>query len=494
MTTASDLDDLVPTAKSWQRQFHVGRSPPLRGGWESQHAVGSQTLTLYPGATARPVQDRSGAAIGYLLGTAIDPDRRAICKAPLTFDGPASPAGLDAAIESFAYRLTGSWLLVIAAGGEERIYLDADGSLSLVYDPEGNAAAATTGLLLDDTAYRSRFDATLYNALGVAGEGWFPSGLTAHAGIKRLLCNHYLDLKTWRAQRHWPKQDFTWTKSTRDHSVRIAEIVSNTTAALIADGNTVSALTGGNETRFLLAAFGDQRDKLDFVTVSSPATQRDVVLAKRLAAMGRLKHRLLPLVEAGPDDQAAWRYRSSHGITGPNMVSHPSIAPLASYKWFIGGLGGEIGRAFFWRPADTESLELDAATLVPRFGMPVHEAVVEATRTWHEPIAGLNALTRLDLAYLELRMSAWAFAQEYAVNTVRLIHPMIGREAYRLMLELPPEAKRRNAVITEGVRALWPELLQVPINQYGDYRDVLQVLSRATKPGRVAKKLRKMFG
>lgn len=494
MTTATDSADLVPAGKSWQRQFHVGRKSPLRSGWESQHTVGSQTLTLYPGATALPVQDRSGATVGFFLGTVTDPARSAVCKFPLTFDGPTSPAGLDAAIESFAYRYTGSWLLVFAAGGEERIYLDADGSLSLVYDPDGKAAAATTGLLLDDTAYRARFDGALYSALGVEGEGWFPSGLTAHTGIKRLLCNHTLDLKTWRAHRHWPKRDFTWTTQVRDHSVRIAGIVRDTTAALIADGRTVSALTGGNETRFLLAAIGDQRNNLDFVTVASPATHRDVVLAKRLAQMGGLNHRLLPLAEASLEEQAAWRYRSSHGITGPNMVSHPSIAPLSDYKWFIGGLGGEIGRAFFWRPGDTEGMPLDATTLVPRFGMPLHEAVVEATRAWHEPIAGLNALTRLDLAYLELRMSAWAFAQEYAVNTVRLIHPMIGREAYQLMLELPPEAKRGNAVITEGVRALWPELMQVPINRYGDYRDLLQVVTRATNPGRVAKKLRKMFG
>lgn len=494
MTTASENEDFIPVRKTWQRQFHIGRKPPLRSGWTSQHTIGSLTLTLYPGASSLPVQDAGGATIGYFLGTVIDSEKRAVCRSPLTFDGPTTQAGLDAAIESFAYRFGGSWLLVIAAGGKERLYLDADGSLSLVYDPDAGVAAATTGLLLDDAAYRRRFEGALYRALGVAGEGWFPSGLTAHGGIKRLLCNHYLDLKTWRAHRHWPRREFTWTTHVRDHAVRIAEIVRDTTAALLDDGRTVAALTGGNETRFLLAAYGSQRKDLDFVTVSGPATHRDVVLAKRLAAMGGLRHRLLPLVEAGPEAQAAWRYRASHGITGPNMVSHPSIAPLAGYKWFIGGLGGEIGRAFFWRPTDTEAMPLDATTIVPRFGMPVHEAVVEATRAWHEPIAGLNALTRLDLAYLELRMSAWAFAQEYADSAVPHIHPMIGREAYQLMLELPPEAKRENAIITEGVKALWPELLQVPINQYGDYRDLLHVLSRAADPQRVAKKLRKMFG
>jgi hypothetical protein len=91
-------------------------------------------------------------------------------------------------------------------------------------------------------------------------------------------------------------------------------------------------------------------------------------------------------------------------------------------------------------------------------------------------------------------MSAWAFAQEYADSTVPHVHPLIGREAFRLMLELPPEAKRSNALLREAIRKLWPELLTLPINRYGDYRDVLGLVQMSSNPQRVAKKLRKLFG
>lgn len=484
----------IPRHKTWRRQFLITRGAPLRQGWASRHTFGGLNLYAYPGARVVTVQDRDRRVVGAFIGTLIDSARQQVVQGPLTFDAPASPAGLDAAVEAFAYRHGGSWLLLITAGESQRIYLDADGSMPLVYDPDQDAAAATVGLLLDDAAYAARFEAELYDALGVTGEGWFPSGLTAHRGISRLLCNHFLDLKTWRARRHWPRSDFSWTPRVRDHAVRVAAIARDTAKALLRHGKVVSALTGGNETRFLLAACRDVRHQIDYVTVSAPATKRDVFLARRLAEIAGVRHRLLPRVEASLEDQAAWHYRASHAVTGPNMASHPSIAPLSSYDWFVGGLGGEIGRAFFWRPTDSARMALTPESLVARFGMPVHEAIVEATRTWMAGVSGMNALTQLDLAYLELRMSAWAFAPEYADNTVAHIHPMMGREAYQLMLELPPEAKRGNALIREGIGALWPELMQVPINRYGGYRDVLHAMRRLSNPRLVGKKLRKLFG
>ena len=100
------------------------------------------------------------------------------------------------------------------------------------------------------------------------------------------------------------------------------------------------------------------------------------------------------------------------------------------------------------------------------------DRVVEATDAWLESVRPFNSLTQLDLAYLELRMSAWAFAQSYAQDAiVDHLHPLICRETYQLMLELPPDAKRQKRLIFDGVDQLWPELLEIPINRYGDARD-----------------------
>ena len=128
-----------------------------------------------------------------------------------------------------------------------------------------------------------------------------------------------------------------------------------------------------------------------------------------------------------------------------------------------------------------------------RFGLPIHARVIEATDAWFQGVRGFNGLTQLDLAYLELRMSAWAFAQAYAQDAiVDHVHPMITRESFRLMLELGPEAKRQNAFILDGIRALWPTLLELPINRYGDLRDLLGFVHRFRDAKRVLRKLRKM--
>lgn len=486
---------IIPTTKSWHGQFRISRGPAAAIPGAAAHSVGQWIVQTFDGVATVPVLSSQGQRIGLIVGTPIDYAAGQMVTQPLRLDLADDAKARDAAIEQTLYRLAGSWLCVLAGDGIERVYLDANGTLSAVFDPQTRSAASTAGLLLDDADYTARFQSDLYTALDVTGEGWFPSGLTAHRGVKRLLCNHYLDLATFQPVRHWPVQDFAHTGSTDESAHRVAEIVRNQAEALLARGKVVVALTGGNETRFLLAAYKPLIKDLTFVTVSAPSTERDVVLAKALAERFGLRHTLLPLQEATPAQQDAWLYATGHCVTGPNMVSHPTIRPLAGdYDFFLGGLGGEIGRAFFWRPTDTRDMPLPVSDLVPRFGMPQADAVTEATADWLFGVQQFNALTQLDLAYMELRMSAWSAAQTYAQSFVNHLHPLICREIYSHMLNLPSEAKRGNLLIKSAIAQSWPELAEIPINRYGDYRDLIHTAMRATDPKRVAKKLRKLWG
>ena len=485
----------IPAEKSWTGQFRISREGQVEPGFQAAPKLGPWSLSLAPATRRQDVVDGSGRSIGHLIGTAIDYRGGRLVEGGFRLDWPSDRARRDEAIELGLYKLGGSWLCVLAADGLERVYLDADGTQSLVYDPAQEAAASSAGLLLDDAAYAARFDAALYQALDVPGEGWFPSGLTAHTGVHRLLCNHYLDLSSFQVHRHWPLGPFGHAGDVEAAALRVADIVRRSAEALLQRGKLAVALTGGNETRFLLAAYRPIIEQLTFVTVSAPSTQRDVELAKRLAQRFKLRHLILPLVEATPEAQLAWHYATGHCVSGPNMVSHPTIRPLVGqFDWFLGGLGGEIGRAFFWRPTDTADTPMAAAELTPRFGMPAAGDVMDATERWMEGVAGFDALTKLDLGYLELRMSAWSAAQTYAQSFVDHEHPLIAREVYALMLDLPPEAKRGNLLIKSAIAQLWPELSEIPINRYGDYRDTLEVMLKATDGKRVAKKLRKLFG
>jgi hypothetical protein len=62
------------------------------------------------------------------------------------------------------------------------------------------------------------------------------------------------------------------------------------------------------------------------------------------------------------------------------------------------------------------------------------------------------------------------------------------------MLALPPEWRRSNKLIRSAVVQNWPELLDLPINRYGDVRDMLRLAGRAVrKPHLIVKKARKLF-
>jgi hypothetical protein len=136
-------------------------------------------------------------------------------------------------------------------------------------------------------------------------------------------------------------------------------------------------------------------------------------------------------------------------------------------------------------------------------GLPPHPRGVAAVERWlknlRNYVGELPTLLILDLAYLEIRMGCWGFALSYTNSDPTDIHPLIGRDNFAAMLSLPPEWRRMqngtNLMIQSVIRQGWPELLDLPIGRYGDFRDRVGFVRRVHRqPHLLAKKLRKLFG
>ncbi len=491
---------VTPTtpARALRRQFLLAPpgSPTIAGLPVRMSLSNGLVLQADPELDIARVLDNTNECVGYLLGVAIDPVKRHRYRETIPLDAsPDEFESIDAFVEASIYGFSGSFIFLLDQAGHRRAYLDACGSLSAVYDSAATIFASTTSAFLSRQAYADRFRSDLHTRLDILGEGWFPAGLTAHRGVERLLVNHYLNLDSWQPTRHWPTSIPEMTEDPAAACQEIGNIARGVIDACIADGPTVLALTGGNETRLLLAIMGEDAGSLDFATVVSTKTRRDVVIAKRLVDRFGLRQVQLPLQLA--DDRAAldWHARAGHCVGDVNMRSHPSVQPLARYKYFIGGLGGEIGRGFFWRATDTKEQPVTAARIVSAFGMPSHPDVTKAVVTWRDKAPQLDAFSMLDLAYIELRMGCWAFPQSYCADHVQDVHPLIGRKTFSLMLSLPPEWRRSNRLITETVKIFQSDLLSIPINQYGDYRDYTdKIIRMINNPKAVLKKLRKLRG
>jgi len=468
------------------RQFTIRPEPAAAGDEIRVHA--------HPDIGVFDILDTSGARIGLLMGFPIDLQDRCVLSGPLQVVVPTS-SGIDATAETILDRLGGRFLLLLTLSGEGRVYPDCAAQVPCVYSPERGVAGSTADAILSDADYEKLFRRDLYAALDVENDGWFPGGLTAHEGVERLLPNHVLDLRDWSQRRYWPLGEVERTSSPESSLEEISQIIRIQLEALL-DGprKIAQALTAGHETRVILACARPHLDAIEFVTLEGDTPRADdTVLSQRMARDLGLTHRMLPRVVA--DEAAVARYmrRGGHCVGGPNKFFHPTLGHLANDYDFVGGLNGEIGRAFLWHKTDTADTNLSAEILMGRMGLPILSEVQERFECWRRALPTTDSLSELDLAYLEHRMGPWSSAQFFSDPSLVRHNPIGTTKTVKLMLGLPDTWKRQSMLTTGIIRMHWPELLSYPFNSQGAVRDMLKQLGRAARrPQLIVKKLRKM--
>src|SRR5450830_1374050 len=139
-------------------QFLIaGNERPLKPE-ATRYKIGPMFVDIFRGAKAVEAYDRAGQPVGLFIGTLIDTDREAIIDDRVVFDAEITSAkDIDQFVEQQVYRFAGTFLFILAVLNQRRIYLDANGSRSVVYDPLERIAAATTSLFLDARGYQERF-------------------------------------------------------------------------------------------------------------------------------------------------------------------------------------------------------------------------------------------------------------------------------------------------------------------------------------------------
>jgi hypothetical protein len=72
---------------------------------------------------------------------------------------------------------------------------------------------------------------------------------------------------------------------------------------------------------------------------------------------------------------------------------------------------------------------------------------------------------------------------------------MISRENYTEMLSLPPAMRRKGDIYSKVIALLWREISEIPVNRYGNYRDILRPATEAIRnPKRASRKIRQIVG
>ena len=473
----------------WQFQLSKEASAGAR-------PLGAFFLRLGDGIPVVDVTDAAGSPQGVLVGFVIDLERKHLLKDGETYRSlTARGQDPDAFAESLLEELGGAFVWLWIAEDVARIYPDCGATVPVVWDEGLSRAGMTATAILDDEAYQERFDHGLYDRLRIGKDGYFPAGLTTHQGVKRLLANHMLDLSDWSTRRFWPKGPIPTVPDPEAAVDDIIALVRAQLEALLASDRKVGqALTAGHETRMLLGIAKPFIKDMDFITVvGSDRHAMDTIIARKIANTMGLTHKELPRVRGTAEARERFIRRGGHSMVDSNSWYAPSVHPIAESHWFIGGLGGELARAFFWHESDTSEVEITPERLLNRFGLPQEPVLRDALAQWLKDVPSDDALDILDLAYIEHRMGPWSGAQFPCDPTLMRFAPLYTRQGSTLMLGLPADWKRAEKMSSVAVARTWPELAQFPYNNAGLWVKIMDKSLRILKdPGLILRKLRKM--
>ena len=443
------------------------------------------------------LQDEAGRVYATLIGFGFDMRASRRLDRDTEVLHPAL-TNVDAFEREVLPRLAGAFLIVTHDPLPARVYLDPGGSLPLVFSPADRRAAASTALLLDDAAYEARFNHPLHDAMVVSEGvgGWITGDLTAHKGVYRVLPNHCLDLETWTSHRYWPRKDTFESWMPLGEAAEKAATAMLRFTTLASQGFRVAlSLTAGFDSRLLLASAKDSLSRCSFYTFTAPGGQIDVDVAQDLARRFSLRHQLLTVEGATDEQQAIWDRTVGHCMSEQNRLTHTTLHKVDADAVMV-GMYGELGRCRLYRQ-DRDSINaesIDARFVLSRLTLPDFPESLASVETWFDGISDLPNSVILDLAFLELKFGNWAMGQHPMHNSIRLhLLPFAQRDVFEAFLGVEPSEKGTEELFRACIERLWPELLEVPVNKYGNYRDYLAVLGKLSSPSRVRRFLRDRF-
>ena len=448
-------------------------------------SYGPWLVSTHASLSITSVVTRKGRIIGGIIGCAIDVRETIIINGSfmLPFDSEDRVEKKERAIHKVLQRLGGRFVCLIVDKDLERLYLDAAGSLSCVYDSDSESVASTAGLILDRSEYESRLNQELAGLLKTSSLTWYPAGLTPHSGIHRLLPNHYLDLNLWEAIRHWPKGKVATEGAVEDKVARIANTLKATIHTITRARRVYLPVTGGMDSRMLLACARADLSKIKLILFVDVKENIDQYVATHLDHAHNLNIEYLPIALATREQQEQWVYDVGDCIGGRIKQIHQTLAALDRNRVIIPGAGGAVGKHHYWKRGDTDNKQITTNELLHRMGLPLHPLLCRAIGKWLAGISGvLGTFQLLDVAHIENREGAWAGPQTYGqVRFVDHIYPIYHRGIFEDMISLPCEYKFENRLHRDVIKSEWPQLLDFPFNSYGGMRNWLEKARKVLK-------------
>lgn len=389
----------------------------------------------------------------------------------------------------------GRWVLVGTRGEERCLVTDTLGLRQVFYTDrssigtlyamsEPGAGAQMLGLQPDPEA------AEYAAAMGrVDPEYRWPVDATAFREIRKLLPNHYLNLRDGIAIRFWPHEPLM-PRSVNQCVEEVAPLIKGMLAAAANRYELAVAVTAGIDSRVVLAACRDIKERLRFVTVKQWHARQDHPDLQVATAL--LKHLGLPhdVVQASAPTSSDFQSVYKASVFGAHDHYAPDVEAILRYynreRVVVTGSGGEIGRCPF-----REYLPLfDRKRITPAYLSKIafgraHPFAERHFARWMATLGTSRMVNTLDLFEWEQECGSWIAmtSLEFDIAWKDIFTPFNCRDVLVSMLATPPSCRKahEHGLFHKIAAALWPETLDLPVNPHMRLSSVKRYLRGANE-------------
>lgn len=465
----------------FRRQFILGpRFLEQFPSWK-RIKVGSQNcLTVHPDLPTCQVraQNKTITLLGYIL----DPNDPGATDADILNRLLGNLGTCDSLNEFFkyTYALGGRWLLILEDGDEVVLFHDAMGLRQVFYTDKAACGAVWCGsqpgiiaetlrLEMDEEAVNGYMNSDVYKNWD---EYTWPGDSTPYREIKHLLPNHALYAGTGASQRYYPDANLD-RLSLGDGVNETSRILTGLMKSATSRFGLALGMTAGWDTRLILAASREIRDRMWFFTFLMWENRSDASVARKLLSKLGLKHHLLGYTQhmEGDFEQIYKRnVTTAHDRWGRIGQGLYDVYP--EDRVCVKGNAAEITRVRFRVPPG----EKVTAKTLARFTYFKHAKDNEMMQNsfvlkhWQKWLSGTGRLYNvhiLDLFYWEHWGGNFAAMTQAEFDILQeAFTPYSCRHLLTTMLSV--DEKYRNheepVLYRKLILKLWPEVLSEPIN------------------------------
>lgn len=449
----------------FRRQFLAGATPVrFRETWRVTKFA-NLYVSCHPDLEVNKVATDNSELLG--LGHILDP-ADVTCGTDGVLKRIIAASRTFADFEQAISALGGCWLIFAKIGVECRLYPDAAGMKSAFYTPSSKMehmwVASQPRLLHElfdhsvDTHITSEFLRSKYQ------NSW-PGEITPYVNVRQLLPNHYLELKVGSAHRFWPKECID-SLDIKVGAERVRSIMNRLIASAGSRKDLYMPLTGGHDSRVLLACAGTLRDHIKFFTVVDPDTElHDVVIPRKLARMFKIDYSVLRTQPADNEFTKLYWRNTSYMLSDPSNIKVYTYFNKFEDAFILTGAGAEIARCFYYGDGN-HPLRVSAENLAALSGYEGNPVAVRSFASWLTDVPTDVNINLLDLFYWEHRVGNWGAMIMTGKDMVcETIPPFNCRQLLEAALGVCQDARKRPYHLVRKILEITePDSLSIPFN------------------------------